>query len=320
MRHRIFIDGRTGTVGLELESRLAGREDLQLLTVTEQEHRILEKRLAVAASADVTVLCLPDGAARAFTAAAPATRILDASSAHRVTPGWIYGLPELATGQRERIRDARLVSNPGCYPTGIALLIRPLVDAGLLAPDTHLNIVAQSGYSGGGRELIGTYANAPAGALPGARPYSLTGEHKHLPEICAHSGLTAAPIFLPSVADYYRGMLIQIPLRKSAPFTSDGYENILDCWRSRYAREPCVRVLSVASDATLNEGYLAPDEIAFVDTVELMLFAGKNQAVLAARLDNLGKGAAGAAVQNLNLMLGLPEHMGLQTWQPRGSL
>ena len=214
MSHRIFIDGQAGTTGLEIHTRLRGQPDLELLEIDPQQRKDPAARAALLNAADVVVLCLPDDAARDAIARIddPAVRILDASSAHRTTPGWVYGLPELAATQREAIRGASRVANPGCYPTGFLLLLRPLVDAGAIPATARLTIHALSGYSGGGRSLVDRYASAEADELLAPRSYALSLDHKHRPEMRALAGLAHPPLFSPMVGPFERGMLVHVPL------------------------------------------------------------------------------------------------------------
>lgn len=312
---KLFIDGQAGTTGLQITERLAARDDLELLTLSDSERKNLSHRRRCLAECDIAILCLPDDAAREAVAAAPATtRILDASTAHRVVEGWVYGLPELAPRQRDKIAHARLVSNPGCYPQGFILLVRPLIEAGLLDAATPLSCHAVSGYSGGGRTMIEAhqqYDEKTADAL-NCQAYALTLAHKHVPEMHAFSGTTAAPIFAPIVAHYYQGMLVHIPLHTS--LLKGNRAQIEDCLLTRYAHEPYVNVCTSNSDSyqeLLSNGFLNPTACNGTNRIDLFVLGNDDQLLLSARYDNLGKGAAGAAVQNLNIMLGLDEASGL---------
>ena len=311
MKHRIFIDGQAGTTGLEIHARLSERPDLQLLEIDPRRRKDPAARRELLNAADAVVLCLPDGAAREAVALVetPGVRILDASTAHRTDPAWVYGLPELAPGQRAAIAGAERVANPGCYPTGFLLLVRPLVDAGLLRADAPFTVHALSGYSGGGRPLVDRYE---AGPMPAPRSYGLGLEHKHLPEMRHFAGLATAPLFTPMVGPFARGMLVQVPLTAThccGPTTPD---ELVEALARRYADEPCVRVHEAGAEAALVDGgFLDPEACNGTNTVDLMVFGHGNAQLLVARLDNLGKGAGGAAVQNLNLMLGCDEFAGL---------
>lgn len=315
--HRIFIDGQAGTTGLEIHARLRERSDLQLLEIDPRHRKDPSARRDLLNAADVVVLCLPDEAAQEAVAAieTPSVRVLDASSAHRTAPGWTYGLPELAPTQRGAIAGARLVANPGCYPTGFLLLLRPLVDAGLVPADAAITVHALSGYTGGGRALVERYeANAAAGERLAPRSYALGLGHKHLPEMRLHAGLAEAPLFSPMVGDFARGMLVHVPLTAAQCRPGTTPEALAAALAERYAEEPCVHVHAAgAPDALVDGGFLDPEARNGSNAVDLMVFGHARQQLLVARLDNLGKGAGGAAVQNLNLMLGCPEYTGVDT-------
>ncbi len=302
----VFIDGAVGTTGLEIRERLAGRTDLSVVTLDEERRKDPRARAEALNDADFVILCLPDDAAREAVALVrnDRTRIVDASSAHRVAPGWTYGFPELEPDGVERIATARLVSNPGCYPTGFLALIRPLVRAGLLAPDATLSVNAVSGYSGGGKAMIAEYERPGAAAF---RPYALDLAHKHLPEMTRHAGLARAPIFAPAVANTYRGMVIEVPLAMAELTGAPSPTEVEGVLRAAYADAPLVTV-APGDGATV-----AIEDDAGTDRLTLRLCGNEatGQARLIATLDNLGKGAAGAAVQNLNLMAGLDPLAGL---------
>lgn len=310
MRPRIFLDGSVGTTGLRIRELMDRRQDVAVATLSETERKDLDARRAAVRAADVAVLCLPDEAAREAAAWADdaAVRVLDASTAHRVADGWVYGLPELAPGQRDAIRSAKRVSNPGCYPTAFLLLVRPLVDAGLLGPDAPLIVHALSGYSGGGKPMIGKWED-PAGRLlelPYEAPYSLGARHKHVPEMLRWSGLTTEPQFVPAVGPFRCGMRVELPLHAALLRTAADGKTVWETLHARYEGEPYVRVHPLTDAAALDERSFDPR--ACNDTNRIDLHVAPNAAghlLLVAVLDNLGKGAAGAAVQNLELMLGL---------------
>jgi N-acetyl-gamma-glutamyl-phosphate reductase len=312
---RVFIDGREGTTGLQIEERLRARQDLELLEIEPKKRKDADAKRALMREADLSVLCLPDAAAvEAVALAGNDARILDASSAHRVQAGWVYGLPELAPDQRARIRNARRVSNPGCYPTGFLLAVRPLVDAGVLSPNHPVSVHAQSGYSGGGKKLIDAFEAHPVeGASPPwtVRPYALDLQHKHVPEMYRYSELDHAPLFCPSVGHYYQGMLVSVPLHTRLFAQRVTPEEVHALLVRRYAAEPFVRVMPLGGAASLEAGYLNATALNQTNRVELFVFGRPEQLLLVARYDNLGKGAAGAAVQNINLMLGCQEDLGL---------
>ncbi|MGJ0510097.1 MAG: N-acetyl-gamma-glutamyl-phosphate reductase [Methylocystis sp.] len=303
MSTRIFIDGDAGTTGLEIRERLAGRGDIEIVAIPPEKRKDVATKRDILAAVDVAVLCLPDDAAKETVALCDALgdrapRLLDASTAHRVAPGWVYGFPELCAGQAEAIAKAPRVANVGCYATGSIALLRPLVDAGLIQPDQPLAINAVSGYSGGGRQMIEAYET---GAAPAFELYALGLEHKHLPEIMAYARLSARPLFVPSVGNFRQGMLVSIPLALDALPGKPRAGDFEAAYRRHYEGAPHVRVTPAPAAARL-------DALALngTDDMELFVFANeaRRHAVLVARLDNLGKGASGAATQNLDLMIG----------------
>jgi N-acetyl-gamma-glutamyl-phosphate reductase len=311
MTATVFIDGGAGTTGLEIADRLAGRSDLQLIRLDEARRKDPAARREALNDADAVILCLPDAAAREAVALidVPRTRVIDASTAHRVADGWTYGFPELEADGRERIAEATRVSNPGCYPTGFLALVRPLVRAGLLDPATPLTVNATSGYSGGGKGMIAAFENsqAPDATDTAFRLYALGLGHKHVLEMQRRAGLDLPPLFAPAVARTYRGMIVEVPL-PLAP----GLDEIRAVLAEAYGGRPLVRVAS--GDESDAMSLVTIERLAGTDALELFAFGdrGASQARLVAVLDNLGKGAAGAAVQNLNLMLGLDELSGLK--------
>lgn len=314
--HKIFIDGQSGTTGLRIHQYLNGRRDLELLEIAEADRKNNDIKLELVNAADLVILCLPDDAARDTVKLAhnSKARILDASTAHRINPEWCYGMPELRSGQRDSIRDAHLVSNPGCYPTGFLLPIQPLVSEGWLKPDIPLTISAISGYTGGGRQAVEQYearASQHPNDLWNVRPYGLSMQHKHVPEMQHFAGLETAPMFLPYIAHYPQGMLVSTPLSASWFSRKVSLDDIHALLTRRFAEEACIRIHSPNDVSVLDEGKLEPQSNNGTNRVDIFVFGTDEQVLLIARLDNLGKGAAGAAVQNLNIMLGEDELLGL---------
>jgi N-acetyl-gamma-glutamyl-phosphate reductase len=308
MTHRIYIDGDQGTTGLQIVQRLRGRTDLQLLTLPEALRKDPQHRAEMLNACDIALLCLPDGAAREAVSWVhdPQVRILDASSAHRVHADWVYGLPELQADQAQRIAVARRVSNPGCYPTAAISLLRPLRDAGLLPAEHPMMVQACSGYSGRGRAGIEAFEGADSAAQPPFLVYALQGDHKHVPEIQQHAGLARPPLFLPSYGAYAQGIVLTIALHRHLLPEEATPSRVHEALWRHHAASGTVQVLPLAESAALD--HLEPCALNGTDRMQLMVFADRSgtQILLAAVLDNLGKGAAGAAVQNLGLMLGSP--------------
>jgi len=308
MTTRIFIDGAAGTTGIQIRERLAGRAEFSLITLDEAARKDDTARAEAINAADIVILCLPDEAARQSVAmiANETTRVIDASTAHRVAPGWVFGLPEISG--HEAVAAARFVSNPGCYSTGFIALMAPLVRAGLVPADAQLTCNAVSGYSGGGKAMIAEYEGKD-GAPSAFRTYALTLGHKHVPEMQARSGLSHRPLFAPAVVPVYSGMIVEIPLHAGMLASGADAATLREALTAHYGGSPII---------TVAQGHEAPtlpiEMMRDKDGMRLFVFADAagEQIRLVAALDNLGKGASGAAVQNLNLMAGLPETTGLR--------
>ncbi len=313
--NRVFIDGQAGTTGLEIAARLHARQDIELLEIDVEQRKDPARRAALLNEADVVVLCLPDDAAREAVALIDNanTRVLDASTAHRVAPGWAYGLPELNPPQREAIRNGNRIAVPGCYPTGFILGVRPLIDAGLLAASQPLSVHGVSGYSGGGRAMIDRYRESESQGIAGVKPtltYGLTLTHKHVPEMQCYAGTAMRPLFTPIVGHYYKGMLVHVPIA-NAWLNGATPADVYTVLHKRYANEACVNVLPLGAQDALDNGFLSPLDANDTNRVDVMVFGNDTHTLLVSRYDNLGKGASGAAIQCLNLLLGVDELRGL---------
>lgn len=312
MTARVFIDGAAGTTGLEIRERLSGRPDIELITIPEERRKDASARADALNAADAVILCLPDDAAREAVALIenPQVKVIDASTAHRTSPDWAFGFAELEPNQRELIARASRISNPGCYPTGFLALVRPLVRAGILPADTPMSVNAVSGYSGGGKSMIAAFEDpaAPDATDTAFRAYALALGHKHVPEMQKRAGLTHPPIFFPSVAHTYRGMLVEVPLHLHLLPGNPTGDLLRETLRQAYAGS---RIVRVAED---NPAMLTIENSAGTDRLDLYVYANEKsgQARLIATLDNLGKGAGGGAVQNLNIALGFDETRGLR--------
>ncbi|MDR2188676.1 MAG: N-acetyl-gamma-glutamyl-phosphate reductase [Azonexus sp.] len=312
MTYKVFVDGQEGTTGLQINEYLARRGDIEILQIDPAKRKDSGERQRLINAADVTFLCLPDAAARESAALVsnPQTCVIDASTAHRIDAGWVYGLPELCPAQRERIRASKRISNPGCHASAFILALRPLVANGLLPAATQVAANSITGYSGGGKAMIADYESRRR--LDAPRPYALGLTHKHLPEMQHYSGLTVAPIFQPIVGPYYKGLAVTIylhPQQFSRPATADEVRAILADY---YGDEPFIRVAPLDLEANTDSGFFNVEASNGSNRVDLFVFGDDRRMALIARLDNLGKGASGAAVQSMNAHLGLEESLGLE--------
>jgi N-acetyl-gamma-glutamyl-phosphate reductase len=328
MKPKVFVDGQEGTTGLRIHEYLAGRSDLDVLRIDAKRRKDAGERARLLNAADVAFLCLPDAASREAATLVTNTRtcLIDASTAHRTQPGWVYGLPELAPDQRARLRESRRIANPGCHASAFIVLLRPLVDAGLVPAGLAVSATSLTGYSGGGRKMIEQYQRtrrAGSADVPGSRddtlssprPYALGLAHKHLPEMATHTGLAQPPMFLPVVADFYKGLAVSVPLALAdlrapggRPCAAADVHAVL---AARYANERYVQVRPLDDPATLDDGFFDVQACNDTNRIDLFVFGNARQVLLIARLDNLGKGASGAAVQSMNVHLGLEESLGL---------
>ncbi len=317
MTWKVFIDGRHGTTGLKIDERLAGRDEIEVLSIAEAQRKDPAAKAAIINAADIVFLCLPDAASRESVALlAPGntkTRFLDASTAHRTNPEWVYGLPELNPGQRERIRNARKVAIPGCHASGFIMLVHPLVAAGIVPADHPLSCHSVTGYSGGGKEMIASYeqpASLPD-SMKSPRFYALGLTHKHLPEMKTLSGLTHAPLFTPIVGNFAQGMVVAVPLLTRTLPKAASPQSLQDFFADYYRGEHFIRVMPLDPATVLDNGALPATACNDTNRAEIFVFGHGEQILVASRFDNLGKGASGAAIQCMNIMLGLDEARGL---------
>jgi len=309
MKPKIFIDGREGTTGLQIMDRLSGRDDIDLLEISGSKRKDVSERKRLINEADLVFLCLPDGAARESVSLIEnsRTRVIDASTAHRTDPGWVYGFPELSGAQREKIANAKRVANPGCHATGVIAAAYPLIALGIMPRDYPLTCVSVTGYSGGGKSMINAYENEKTPEMRAPGMYGLGLHHKHLPEIINVTGLELPPVFCPIVADYYSGIATTIMLHNRMLSGDPAAESILASLAGYYSKE---RFVTVAPE--LGSGTLGSNWGAGTNKLEITVSGGNELTIVTARFDNLGKGASGAAVQNMNIMLGAREETGLE--------
>ena len=312
-RHLVYVDGQEGTTGLRIHEYLAARPDIEVLKIDADKRKDPAERARLLNAADVAFLCLPDAASREAAALVsnPHTCLIDASTAFRTDPRWVFGLPELAPAQREAIRHSKRIANPGCHATAFILLLRPLVDAGLVPASLVVSATSITGYSGGGKGMIAQYEAGGDAELNAPRPYALGLSHKHLPEMKAHTGLQHAPVFMPIVGPFLKGLAVSVPLPLSSLKPGTTGAALQQAYVERYAGEAFVRVMPLSDPDTLAHGFFDVQGCNDSNRVDIFVFANDTQAIVVARLDNLGKGASGAAVQSMNLHLGCLEGAGL---------
>ena len=313
MTYRVFVDGQEGTTGLRINEYLAGRSDIEVLRIAPDRRKDADERARLLNAADVAFLCLPDDAAREAVALVnnPKTCIIDASTAHRTAADWAFGLPELAADQRAKLRASKRISNPGCHSSAFILLLRPLVDAGLVPAALPISASSITGYSGGGKKMIEQYEAGGDARLDSPRPYGLSLAHKHVPEMAAHTGLQIKPLFMPIVGRFLKGLSVSVPLHLSQLSAGTTPESLQQALAERYAGERFIRVMPLRDPAALEAGFFDVQACNDTNRVDIFVFANASQAILMARLDNLGKGASGAAVQSMNVHLGVDESLGL---------
>ena len=308
-----FVDGQEGTTGLRIHEYLAQRKDIEVLKIAADKRKDASERARLLNAADVAFLCLPDAAAKEAAALItnPRTCLIDASTAHRTAPGWVFGLPELAPGQRAALRATKRIANPGCHASAFIIAVRPLVDAGLVPAALPVSATSITGYSGGGKKMIEQYQAGGDTRLDAPRPYALNLAHKHIPEMMVHTGLQTKPLFVPIVGPFYKGLAVSVSLALAQLRPGTTAEHLQAALAERYAGEPFVRVMPLRDVPTLEDGFFDVQACNDSNRVDLFVFANDSQALVIARLDNLGKGASGAAVQSMNVHLGVDESLGL---------
>ena len=311
----VFVDGQEGTTGLRIHEVLASRADVEVLRIAPALRKDPAERARLMNAADIVFLCLPDEAARESAALVhnPLTCIIDASTAHRTAAGWTYGLAELSRDHRAALRTTKRISNPGCHATAFILLLRPLVDAGLVSPQLLVSATSITGYSGGGKKMIERYQSSQDAALQSPRPYGLGLAHKHLPEMQTHTGLATKPHFVPVVGAFYQGLAVMVPLHRAQLARQASAEAVHTCLAKHYAGERFVKVMPLRDENTLRIGEFDVQACNGSNRAEVFVFGSDDQVLLMCRLDNLGKGASGAAVQAMNIHLGVDEGLGLET-------
>jgi N-acetyl-gamma-glutamyl-phosphate reductase len=314
MKKTVFVDGQHGTTGLKIRERLEGRKDIEVLEIPEVKRKDPESRKKLINEADIVFLCLPDDAARESVSLIKNSSVcvIDGSTAHRVTPGWVYGLPELKKEQRELIKESTRIAVPGCHATGFVLMLYPLVAEGIVGADYPVTTHTIAGYSGGGKTMIADYHDSKApDYIKNPRPYSLALNHKHIPEMTKIVGLARPPVFAPTVVNVYAGEIISIPLVPAHLKKEMAAADIREVLAEYYAGEKFVKVMPYPADDYLKNGFLTFTDCNDTNNLEIFVFGAKDRVLVSARYDNLGKGASGAAVQNMNIVLGVDEATGL---------
>jgi len=313
-KFKIFVDGQEGTTGLEINQRLQKRNDVEILKIDPEKRKDIDERKKYINQADIVFLCLPDDAAKESVSLTenPATRIIDASTAHRIADGWVYGIPELSIEHRKNIKNTKRLSNPGCFATGFNMLMYPLVKEQIVPMDYPVTCHSVTGYSGGGKRLIEIFeSDDNKEKLNSPCFYSLGLQHKHLPEMHKHSGLLMPPVFTPIISKYYRGMIVAVPLYADILKLKKTAVHIHEFYKNYYRGQSFVKILPMDIQNEFEWGYLNAESCNFTNHIEIMVFGNDKQILVAARFDNLGKGASGAAIQNMNVMLGIDETYGL---------
>ena len=312
-KHTVFVDGQEGTTGLRIHEYLAARSDIEVLKIEADKRKDAAERAQLLNAADVAFLCLPDAAAKEAVALVnnPHTCIIDASTAHRVAPGWTFGVPELAPGQRDALKKAKRIANPGCHSTAFIALLRPLVDAGIVPRSLAVTASSITGYSGGGKKMIEEYRAGGNPVLEAPRPYGLKLSHKHVPEMMAYTGLTVKPVFMPIVGNFYKGLAVSVPLHLSQLKAGTDGAALVRAFEKHYEGERFIRVMALSDPAITEPNFFDVQGANDTNRIDIFVFADAQQCILIAREDNLGKGASGAAVQCMNLHLGCDEGLGL---------
>lgn len=314
MSTKVFVDGQEGTTGLKIFEYLSHRSDVEVLRIEEAKRKDVEERRRLINASDVTFLCLPDAASRESVTLVDNSRtvVIDASTAFRTSPDWVYGVPELTRGQRERVRGAKRIAVPGCHASAFVLAMRPLVEAGVVAPEFAAHSYSITGYSGGGKKMIADYEAGNNAKLNSPRPYALGLGHKHLPEMAAHTGLKSAPVFTPIVGNFFKGLAVTTYFSPQHLAKHATPQDVQALFAEFYAGEAFVRVAPFNADENLDAGFFDVQATNDTNRVDLFVFGTEERFVTVARLDNLGKGASGAAIQCMNLAIGAPEETGLK--------